>query len=71
LTAEPLRGPERVDVGARRAVAITLRETPVVRRYLASTSPTGAPVLFILEAPEAVFEAHLATMAGVPGWVAS
>jgi len=69
---EPVSEPETLDVGGRRVVAITLREheggAPIVRRYLGGPSPTGVPVLFVLEAPEGEYERHAAVLATVPGW---
>jgi hypothetical protein len=71
-TSEVVAPPAAEQIGGRPAVAVTLRDTgdatPVIRRYLASESPAGVPVLFVLEAPADQFDAHAATLAGVPGW---
>lgn len=64
--------PERTTVAGRQALAITLRETDgnaqIVRRYVAAASPTGASVLFVLEAPADTFEASRAQLNRIPGW---
>ena len=69
---EPLGEPEALEVRGRRVVAISVRHHvgggPVVRRYLGGPSPTGVPVLFVLEAPESQYDQHAAVLATVPGW---
>lgn len=68
---EVVSEPAQTVIGANPAVAVTLvDQSGVTRRYLAAVSPTGAPVLFILEAPQADYDANAETLAGVPGWVA-
>jgi hypothetical protein len=68
ITAEP----ERVSIDGEPAVAVTFREqagsTQLVRRYLAATTPDGLSVLFVLEAPAAVFDANAVALGRVPGW---
>jgi hypothetical protein len=70
--AQPVGDPERVEIEGRPVAAVTLRETEgatvVMRRYLAGSSPSGVPVLFVLEAPADQFDANAAVMAQVPGW---